>query len=67
MLLYVDVQFASPYALSAFVALHEKGPPFTIETLDLAAGDQQRPEFARLSISARVPTLVDGYFALSEH
>ena len=66
MLLYVDVQFASPYALSAFVALQEKRLPFTIETLDLAAGDQQRPDFARLSISARVPTLVDGDFALSE-
>ncbi|WP_287461821.1 glutathione transferase, partial [Accumulibacter sp.] len=66
MLLYVDVQFASPYALSAFVALQEKGLPFTIETLDLAAGDQQRPDFARLSITARVPTLVDGDFALSE-
>ncbi len=66
MLLYVDAQFASPYALSAFVALQEKGLSFTIETLDLAAGDQQRPDFARLSISGRVPTLVDGDFALSE-
>jgi|GEM_PF-3917651 len=66
MLLYVDVQYASPYALSAFVALQEKGLSFTIETLDLAAGDQQRPDFARLSISGRVPTLVDGDFALSE-
>ena len=66
MLLYVDAQFASPYALSAFVALQEKGLSFTIETLDLAAGDQQRPDFAPLSISGRVPTLVDGDFALSE-
>ena len=52
--------------MSAFVARQEKGLSFAVETLDLAAGDQQRSDLARLSISARVPTLVDGDFALSE-
>jgi glutathione S-transferase len=66
MRLYVDPQFASPYAMSVFVALHEKRLPFAIETVDLAAGAHQQPAYARISITQRVPTLVDGDFALSE-
>ncbi len=37
MLLYVDANFASPYALVAFVSLLEKGVSFDMEPLDLAA------------------------------
>lgn len=37
MLLHVDSRFLSPYALSAFVALKEKGLTFELETLSLAA------------------------------
>ena len=37
MLLYVDANFASPYALVAFVGLLEKGVSFDVEPLDLAA------------------------------
>lgn len=37
MLLYVDANFASPYALVAFVSLIEKGLDFEIKSLDLAA------------------------------
>ncbi len=64
MRLYVDPKFASPYAMSVFVALHEKRLPFAIETVDLAAGAHQQPAYARISITQRVPTLVDGDFAL---
>jgi glutathione S-transferase len=66
MLLYVDSQFASPYAMSAFVALKEKGLSFDVEALDLGAGANQAPSFAGVSLTRRVPTLVDGDFALSE-
>ena len=34
MRLYVDANFASPYALVAYVSLIEKGLEFDIETLD---------------------------------
>ncbi len=64
--LYVDSQFASPYAMSAFVALHEKGVPFDMSTLDLAANETDEPLFASTSITRRVPTLIHGDFALSE-
>ena len=38
--LLVDAQYASPYALSAHVALREKRVPFEVETVDLGAGAQ---------------------------
>ena len=66
MLLYVDSQFASPYAMSAFVSLHEKGVPFDVETVDLSARENREPSFASTSITQRVPTLVHDDFTLSE-
>jgi glutathione S-transferase len=66
MLLYVDANFASPYALVTFVSLVEKGLPFDIESLDLVAQANQDPGFAKTSITRRIPTLVHDGFALSE-
>ena len=64
--LYVDSKFLSPYAMSAFVALHEKGLPFHLETLDLGAQENRAAGFAASSLTGRVPTLVHGDFTLSE-
>jgi glutathione S-transferase len=64
--LYTDSQFASPYAMSVFIALVEKALPFKVVTLDLAAQENTHPEYARTSLTQRVPTLVDGQFTLSE-
>lgn len=64
--LHVDAQFASPYALSVFVALHEKGLAFELSSVDLAARENRAAGFSRLSLTRRVPTLVHGDFALSE-
>jgi glutathione S-transferase len=66
MRLYVDANFASPYALVAFVSLVEKRLDFDIETLDLAAHANHDPNFAKTSITRRIPTLIDDGFALSE-
>jgi glutathione S-transferase len=66
MLLYVDAQFVSPYAMSAYVGLQEKGLPFDMQTIDLAEKRNQTAEFASTSITQRVPTLVHDGFALSE-
>lgn len=66
LLLYVDSQFASPYAMSVFVALHEKNLLFEIVTLDLSANENHQPDFASLSLTRRVPTLVHNGFSLSE-
>ena len=66
MLLYVDANFASPYALVAFVGLLEKGVSFDVEPLDLAAHANRGADFAKTSITRRIPTLVHDGFALSE-
>jgi glutathione S-transferase len=66
MLLYVDTNFASPYALVVFVSLIEKGLDFESESVDLAAHANHDPSFARTSITRRVPTLIHDGFALSE-
>jgi glutathione S-transferase len=66
MLLYADSQFTSPYAMSVLVALTEKQLSFEIRTVDLATGENNEPDYAALSLTQRVPTLIDGDFALSE-
>jgi len=66
MKLYVDSRYTSPYAMSVFVALHEKQLPFDIITLDLSSGANHEADYSKISITHRVPTLVDGDFTLSE-
>jgi glutathione S-transferase len=66
MLLYVDSNFASPYALTAYVSLVEKGLTFDVKPLELFANAQKADAFATTSITARVPTLVHDHFSLSE-
>ena len=66
MFLYADSEFTSPYAMSVFVALTEKQLPFEIRTLDLARAENNAPDYAKTSLTQRVPTLIDGDFAISE-
>ena len=64
--LYVDAQFTSPYAMSCFVALREKGIEFQMKTLDLDTLEHQTQDYSRISVTQRVPTLVHGEFSLAE-
>lgn len=64
--LFVDCTFASPYALSVYVCLVEKGLPFALETIDLAAAENLQPPYRDRSLTARVPTLSDDDFDVSE-
>jgi glutathione S-transferase len=66
MLLYVDSNLASPYALAAYVSLVEKGLTFDVKPLELFANAQKESSFAATSITRRVPTLIHDHFALSE-
>lgn len=65
-LLYIDATHRSPYAMSAFVALVEKGVAFDLAFIDLESGASRLGDFAALSATRRVPALVHGDFALSE-
>ncbi|MEX3853169.1 glutathione transferase [Paraburkholderia sp. BR10923] len=64
--LYTDTQFASPYAMSVFVTLREKRLPFDLSTIDLASKANLAADYAALSMTQRVPTLIHEDFALSE-
>lgn len=64
--LYADSLFTSPYAMSVFVALTEKGLPFSVKTVDLGSGEQRQAAFADRALTARVPALVEGDFVLTE-
>jgi glutathione S-transferase len=66
MLLYVDRHCASPYAMSAFVALEEKGLAFQTTRVDLERSEHRSRRYADESLTQRVPTLVHDSFALSE-
>jgi len=64
--LYADSQYASPYAMSVFVTLREKGLPFGMRTVDLDAQQNLQPPYRDQSLTARVPTLLHEGAYLSE-
>ncbi len=64
--LYGESHLDSPFVFTAFVALAEKGVPFELRIVRLSRGEQRTPEFVERSLTARVPTLTDGDFSLSE-
>jgi glutathione S-transferase len=64
--LYVDSKFISPYAMSAFVALHEKSLSFDITTVDLSTQEARSADFVAASLTQRVPALMHGAFYLPE-
>ncbi|MGB3705717.1 MAG: glutathione transferase [Castellaniella sp.] len=64
--LYTDAHFISPYAMSAFVALEEKGVSFELSPVDLDRGAQREAGYVSLSLTGKVPMLVHGSFALTE-
>jgi glutathione S-transferase len=66
LVLHVDRQFASPYAMSVFVTLAEKGIPFEIETVDLGTQQNLQPPYRDISLTALVPSLMHNNLFLSE-
>jgi glutathione S-transferase len=64
--LYSDARFSSPYVMSVFVSLHEKGLPFELSTVDLAGNANHESSYVAVSLTQRVPTLIHDGWALSE-
>lgn len=64
--LYVNSEFSSPYAMSVFVALTEKGLPFELAVLDLDAGQHRQAAYRDLALNGRIPALAHGDFVLTE-
>jgi glutathione S-transferase len=65
-LLLGNSTWTSPYVLSCFVALREKGVAFEVNDVALHTGAHFDAAFAAQSLTARVPVLVDGELTLSE-
>ena len=53
-------------SLAAHIALEEVGERFQLSRVDLAAGQQDSAEYLRINPKARVPTLSDGDWVLTE-
>lgn len=64
--LYGHVNRLSPSTLKLRVALAEAGAAYEYIPVDLAKGEQRRPEFVAVNPHSKVPVLVDGDFRLPE-
>jgi glutathione S-transferase len=62
--LYVDANYESPWALTAFVALEEKKLPYTLETKVLSKKETFGPGYG--ARTRRIPALRRGDFWLAE-
>nr|WP_314420790.1 glutathione transferase [uncultured Erwinia sp.] len=65
-ILWSDANFFSPYVMSVYVALSEKGLPFTLKRVDLASQEHREQAYGAISLTRRVPTLQIDDFLLSE-
>jgi glutathione S-transferase len=64
--LSTDSHWISPWVFTVFVALKEKGLPFTTVTVALENKAQLEPAYRDGTITGRVPALRDGDFWLAE-
>lgn len=64
--LWSDASFFSPYVMSVYVALTEKGVPFTLKYVDLSSAEHLSDSYRDISLTARVPALQIDDFLLSE-
>lgn len=66
LVLYGSEMWNSPYVLSCFVTLEEKRLPFETRLIALHRGAQHEAAYVDVSLTSRVPALVDGALTLSE-
>ncbi|MFC0142498.1 glutathione transferase [Erwinia mallotivora] len=64
--LWSDACFFSPYGMSVYVALSEKGVPFSLRHVDLTSQQHLAQPYRDISLTRRVPTLQVDDFMLSE-
>ncbi len=62
--LFIDDYWISPYAMSAFVALEEKGLPYSV--VEVALHEKAHQQLGYVARTGRVPSLQHGDFTLAE-
>jgi glutathione S-transferase len=65
-LLYCDAYFSSPWVLTVWTTLKEKGVPFRPVLLDLPRGEHRRPDYLSRTLTGKVPALRHGEVWISE-
>ncbi len=60
--LWSDSDFYSPYVMSVYVALQEKGLPFTLKSVSLTSGEHLQPGWKGYAQTRRVTTAGGGRF-----
>ena len=58
--LWADARWVSPWVLSVWIALKEKGIEFQVQELDLAAGQHRKGDYPRKTVSGKVPAITHG-------
>lgn len=66
MKLFIDSDYFSPYAMSVFVGLREKGINFDTILVNLDKGENLAANYAEFSTTLRVPAIEDKGFKLCE-
>ena len=64
--LYIDSNFSSPYAMFAYIALKEKKLSYELKQINIREKRHRTPEFQKISLTVKVPTLIHGDFSLAE-
>lgn len=64
--LHGDARWCSPWVLTVWTALKEKGIPFEVRLLDLAAREHLEGDYPRLTLTAKVPALSHGDVWIAE-
>jgi glutathione S-transferase len=64
--LYTEALYISPYVFSSLVALRAKAAAFDVVEVGLFEGANRRPEYARASVTERIPSLEHRGFRLAE-
>lgn len=64
--LWSDANFYSPYVMSVYVALQEKGLAFSLKTVDLNKGEHLQSGWQGYRHTRRVPLLEVDHFQLTE-
>ncbi|MCJ9427705.1 glutathione S-transferase family protein [Kordiimonas marina] len=49
----------TPNGWKASIALEEMGLPYEVEAIDLAKGDQKKPDYLKINPNGRIPAIVD--------
>lgn len=64
--LWADARWVSPWVLSVWIALKEKNVPFSVQELDLGAGQHRKGDYPRKTVNGKIPAISHGDLWIAE-